>query len=135
MSKKNNRSPDKRAQAKRTTKRDAKPSFGSRIKRWFSNIISELKRVIWPDKKKLRQSTATVLLIIAIAALLILFFDSAIGFILRTTGFYSAKALPDDNKIPPIVAPVDPDKTTPKTTGQSTDVTTSGELPKATAEE
>jgi preprotein translocase subunit SecE len=72
------------------SKKDAKqkPSWWARLKKWFTNIITELKRVVWPDKKKLRQSTATVLLIIFIAVIIILAFDSAIRGIFNATGFY-----------------------------------------------
>ena len=69
----------------------AKASLGSRLKKWFVNIITELKRVMWPDKKKLRQSTVTVLIIIAISVVIILVFDTAITFIMKTTGIYSTK--------------------------------------------
>ncbi len=69
----------------------AKASLGSRLKKWFVNIITELKRVMWPDKKKLRQSTVTVLMIIAISVAIILAFDTVITFIMRTTGIYSTK--------------------------------------------
>jgi preprotein translocase SecE subunit len=69
----------------------ARASLGSRLKKWFVNIITELKRVMWPDKKKLRQSTVTVLIIIAISVAIILAFDTVITFIMRTTGIYSTK--------------------------------------------
>lgn len=81
----------KKGTKRAVTKKDAKPSFFARLKKWFVNIIMELKRVMWPDKKKLKQSTLTVLLIIALSTIMILVFDSLIGFILRTTGFYSSK--------------------------------------------
>lgn len=78
------------SRGRKSGKKDARPS-GSRLKKWFVNIITELKRVIWPDKKKLRQSTVTVLLIIAISVVIILVFDTLITFIMRTTGIYSTK--------------------------------------------
>ncbi|NMB29719.1 MAG: preprotein translocase subunit SecE [Clostridiaceae bacterium] len=81
----------KKGTKRAVTKKDAKPSIFARLKKWFVNIIMELKRVMWPDKKKLKQSTLTVLLIIALSTIMILVFDSLIGFILRTTGFYSSK--------------------------------------------
>lgn len=74
----------------------AKASLGSRLKKWFVNIITELKRVMWPDKKKLRQSTVTVLIIIAISVVIILAFDTAITFIMKTTGIYSTKETESD---------------------------------------
>ncbi len=78
------------SRSKRPVKK-GKATSGSRIRKWFTNIITELKRVMWPDRKKLRQSTMTVLLIIAISVVIILVFDTLITFIMRTTGIYSTK--------------------------------------------
>ena len=81
---------------KKAVAKGKKPS-GGRIKKWFVNIITELKRVIWTDKKKLRQSTMTVLLIIAISVVIILVFDTVVSFIMRTTGLYSTKEQPAES--------------------------------------
>ncbi len=103
---------DKQGTKRAATKKDAKPSIFARLKKWFVNIIMELKRVVWPDKKKLKQSTLTVLLIIAISTVLILIFDSVIAFILRTTGFYSSKAsTPETTDPPAITTTLNPDET------------------------
>jgi preprotein translocase subunit SecE len=75
----------------KTSQKGSKPSFGARIGKWFSNIINELKRVIWPDKKKLKQSTLTVLLIIFLAVVTILVFDAVVRLIFTVTGLYSTK--------------------------------------------
>ncbi|NLA72168.1 MAG: preprotein translocase subunit SecE [Clostridiaceae bacterium] len=80
--------------AKKSTKKSDKPSLGARIKKWFTNIITELKRVIWPDRKRLRQSTLTVLMIIVLSVVVILVFDTLITFVMRTTGIYSSKPKP-----------------------------------------
>ncbi len=90
---------DKRS---RKPAKKAKASSGSRIKKWFTNIITELKRVIWPDRKKLRQSTVTVLLIIAISVVIILVFDTLITFIMRTTGIYSTKDTQEEALVEPV---------------------------------
>lgn len=98
------------------TKKDAKPSIFARLKKWFVNIIMELKRVVWPDKKKLKQSTLTVLLIIALSTVLILIFDSLIGFILRTTGFYSTKPQTPETTASPAIT----DTSNPGESGEPT---------------
>jgi len=85
---------------KKPVKKSSKPSLGGRLRKWFVNIITELKRVIWPDKKKLRQSTITVLLIIAISVVIILVFDTVITFIMRTSGIYSTKETQDETDTP-----------------------------------
>ena len=79
------------SRSRKPAKKDKKPSFFARLKKWFVNIITELKRVMWPDRKKLRQSTVTVLLIIGLSVVIILAFDTVINFIMRTTGIYSTK--------------------------------------------
>ncbi|HHW93319.1 MAG TPA: preprotein translocase subunit SecE [Clostridiaceae bacterium] len=94
---------DNKGTKRAVKKKDAKPSLFARLKKWFINIINELKRVVWPDKKKLKQSTLTVLLIIAISTVMILVFDSLISFILRTTGFYSSKASTSETVEPPAI--------------------------------
>lgn len=103
---------DKKGTKRAAAKKDAKPSIFARLKKWFVNIITELKRVMWPDKKKLKQSTMTVLLIIAISTVVILVFDSVIAFILRTSGFYSSKpATPETTEPPAIVETTEPAET------------------------
>ncbi len=66
-----------------------KPSLMKRIRNFFKSIGQEIKRVSWPDWPTLRQNTATVLVIIMIAAVSIWLFDMAIQGILNVTGFYS----------------------------------------------
>ena len=87
------------SRSKKPVKKGGKLSLGGRLKKWFVNIITELKRVIWPDRKKLRQSTLTVLLIIAISVVIILVFDTLITFIMRTTGIYSTKEPVESNPL------------------------------------
>lgn len=74
---------------KGTADKGGKKPFGKRVKSFFSNIFAEIKRVIWPDKRKLRQSTVTVLIIIILATAIIWLFDTVVGAILRATGFYA----------------------------------------------
>jgi preprotein translocase subunit SecE len=66
-----------------------KKAFFTRLKNFFSNLITELKRVVWPDRKKLKQNTGTVLAIIIAAAVLIWVFDTFLNLILTSTGFYA----------------------------------------------
>lgn len=73
--------------------KDTKPTFGARFKRFFTNIRSEIKKVVWPDKEKLIHSTATVLMIILAAAVLIWAFDSIINLVLTSVGFYTPAAV------------------------------------------
>lgn len=82
----------KKGKEERTSAKGAKKrTLFQRIGRGVSDIRGELKRVVWPDKKKLKQSTATVLAIILMFMVLIYIVDVAIRGIFTTTGFYSAK--------------------------------------------
>jgi preprotein translocase subunit SecE len=66
--------------------------MGKGLKKFFSNLRAELKRVIWPDKKRLIQSTATVLFICLAAAIILFVVDSVLSAVLNGVGFYSPQA-------------------------------------------
>jgi len=63
-----------------------------KLKNFFISLKAELKRVVWPDKKRLIQNTATVLAICIIASLILFVVDSALGSFLEGVGFYSPSA-------------------------------------------
>jgi preprotein translocase subunit SecE len=63
-----------------------------KLKNFFINLKAELKRVVWPDKKRLIQNTATVLAICVIAGLILFLVDSLLGGILDGIGFYAPKS-------------------------------------------
>lgn len=69
-----------------------KPSIGKRLSLFFSNLKAELKRVVWPDRKKLIQSTMTVIAIALAAGILLFVLDSLLGAILEGVGFYDVTA-------------------------------------------
>jgi len=79
---------------------------GKRLKSFFINLKAELKRVVWPDKKRLIQNTATVLAICLIACLILFVVDSVLGGFLNAVGFYA------------------PSSTTAATTAAGTETTT-----------
>ena len=62
--------------------------FGKKIVKFFSDIKAELKKVIWPDRKKLIQSTVTVLAICAIMATLVYVIDKVLAASLEAVGFF-----------------------------------------------
>ena len=57
----------------------------------IKSVISELKKVVWPDKAKTRKNILAVLLIIVGIAALIFVFDGLADLLLRTTGFYDIR--------------------------------------------
>lgn len=65
-----------------------KPGIGKRLSLFFSNLKAELKRVVWPDRKKLIHSTMTVIAIALTAGILLFVLDSLLGAILEGVGFY-----------------------------------------------
>jgi preprotein translocase subunit SecE len=83
-----------------TDRKKAKPGFARRVALYFSNLgkrlvsflvsmKAEIKRIMWPDRKRLIQSTATVLAIVVIAAAILFVVDSVLGGVLEAVGFYT----------------------------------------------
>ena len=64
---------------------------GKRLKTFFQNLKAELKRVVWPDRKRLIQNTATVLAICISVGVLLYVIDSILAGVLNATGFYTPK--------------------------------------------
>ncbi len=48
-----------------------KPNFFARIVNYFKEVKSELKKVVWPTFKKIRQNTVIVILYVLIVGLVI----------------------------------------------------------------
>lgn len=82
--------PDKKEQ-KVDNKKDQKAKNGKngkngkkkepgKVRRWFKDFFSELKKVTWPTFAKVLKQTGTVLLVTVIFLLVMLAFDSLLGF-------------------------------------------------------
>lgn len=60
-----------------------KPNFfvrtGRRISKWFREMKSELKKVVWPSGKQLFNNTLVVLVAILIVGVIVCLFDLAAG--------------------------------------------------------
>ena len=54
-----------------------KLGFFKRVKKWFREMRSELKKVIWPTPKQTAKNTGVALVVMAISAVVIWLFDSA----------------------------------------------------------
>ena len=78
---------------KKTDKKDKKdkqkPNIGRNLLSFFTNLKAELKRVVWPDRKRLIQSTVTVLVICVMASVSLFIVDSLLGAALNGIGFYN----------------------------------------------
>lgn len=55
--------------------KDAKPGFFERLKRWFREMRSELKKVSWPSAKATMKNVGIVILCVIIVGLAIGVFD------------------------------------------------------------
>ena len=75
------------APAKATTvavkKDDAKPGFFKRIGKWFREMKSELKKVIWPTGKQLANNTLISLGMIVASGIVIWGFDELASLFVR----------------------------------------------------
>lgn len=56
-------------------KTEKKLSFGKRIVRWFRDMRSELKKVVWPTGKLITDNTTVSLVVMAVSAVVIWGFD------------------------------------------------------------
>ena len=71
--KKTNAAPVKAVTA--VKKDDTKPGFFKRVAKWFREMKSELKKVIWPTRKQLINNTVVSVVVMLISALGVWGFD------------------------------------------------------------
>ena len=71
--KKTNAAPVKAVTA--VKKDDAKPGFFKRVGKWFREMRSELKKVIWPTRKQLLNNTVVSVVVMLVSALGVWGFD------------------------------------------------------------
>lgn len=67
---------------------DKKPNFFKRIGATFKGVVLELKKVIWPTKEKLKQTSAVCLAIIVFFAIYLTALGSGARWLLEKIGFY-----------------------------------------------
>ena len=60
-----------------------KLSFFKRVKKWFREMRSELKKVIWPTPKQTAKNTGVALVVMAISAVVIWGFDEIAQMIVK----------------------------------------------------
>ena len=76
----------KAAPAKAVTavkKDDVKPGFFKRVGKWFREMKSELKKVIWPSRKTLTNNTAISVGVILASAVVLWGFDELAQLLVR----------------------------------------------------
>ena len=60
-----------------------KLSFFKRVQKWFREMRSELKKVIWPTPKQTAKNTGVALVVMAISAVVIWGFDEIAQMIVK----------------------------------------------------
>lgn len=60
-----------------------KLSFGKRVAKWFREMISELKKIVWPTKKQTVNMSVVAVVVMLVAAILIWGFDQIAQFIVQ----------------------------------------------------
>ncbi|MGN1001995.1 MAG: preprotein translocase subunit SecE [Oscillospiraceae bacterium] len=60
-----------------------KLSLGKRIKKWFREMKSELKKVVWPTPKQVANNTLVALVVMIVAAIVIWGFDEIAQMIVK----------------------------------------------------
>ena len=64
-------------------KDDTEPGFFKKIAKWFRDMKSELKKVIWPSKKQLTKNSAISLGVMVASGIGIWLFDELAQMIIR----------------------------------------------------
>ncbi len=79
--KKSNAAPTKAVTA--VKKDDAKPTFFQRVGKWFREMKSELKKVVWPTRKALTQNSLISLGVMLVSAVVLWGFDKLAEMLVR----------------------------------------------------
>ena len=64
-------------------KENKKLGFGKRVAKWFREMKSELKKVIWPTRKHVVNNTAVALVVMVLSAVVIWGFDELAQMIVK----------------------------------------------------
>ena len=79
--KKTNAAPTKAVTA--VKKDDSKPGFFKRIGKWFREMKSELKKVVWPSAKTLKNNTLVSIGMMLVSAVAIWVFDGVASMLVK----------------------------------------------------
>ena len=64
-------------------KENKKLGFGKRVAKWFREMKSELKKVVWPTRKQVVNNTAVALVVMILSAVVIWGFDELAQMIVK----------------------------------------------------
>ena len=60
-----------------------KPNKPNKAVKFFKDLVSEVKKVVWPDKKQVLNNTAVVLTVCVLSGVFLFIVNSVFGFILE----------------------------------------------------
>ncbi len=66
------------------TAKAAKPSVFARFKRYLNDVKAEMRRVVWPSRKEVINSSGIVITTLIIFIILILVYDQVSLFVVKT---------------------------------------------------
>lgn len=66
---------------KPVAKKAKKPGFFARLAKWFRDLRSEAKKVIWPTKKQVTNNTVVVVVMVIVVAVFVAALDITFGFV------------------------------------------------------
>lgn len=80
----NNAAANSKVEAKKSekaakSKKNEKPGFFARTKKYFASVKSEMKRVTWPDKKELVNYSVVVCASLIVVGVVIALLDAGFG--------------------------------------------------------
>lgn len=60
-----------------------KPNKPNKAVKFFKDLVAEVKKVVWPDKKQVLNNTAVVLTVCVLSGVFLFIVNSVFGFILE----------------------------------------------------
>lgn len=58
-------------------------AFFGKIAKFFRDTIGEMKKVVWPSKKQIKNNTIIVLVVVLVAAVILFGLDTIFGLLLK----------------------------------------------------
>ena len=65
-------------------KDDTKPGFFQRVGKWFREMKSELKKVVWPTRKQVMKNTVVAVTVIVVSGIVLWAFDQVAMLVVQT---------------------------------------------------
>lgn len=74
---------DSSAKPSKAKKEKAKTKKQNRVVKYFKDLKSELKKVVWPSRKQVVNNTGIVLVVILVVGLFLAGVDAGLGFVVE----------------------------------------------------